>query len=156
RVGVRDPGRPAGRGAQQRARRRDPPGVPGRVAPRPEGCAVKLKSLRGFVPLIVLLALWQLLGDTNSPTLPSPSQWWPAFKTPEQRGALWPALEKTLVLFAESLAVATLIGVSLGIALGASPRLRRGLSPLLEFMRTTPAAAIVPAAIIVFGISEGT
>jgi ABC-type nitrate/sulfonate/bicarbonate transport system permease component len=116
---------------------------------------MKLGLLKGLVPLIFALAVWQLVGNKSSSTLPPPSTWWDSLKTIEQQGGLWSAFEKTIVLFFEGLALATIIGVVLGIALGSSERLSAGLSPTLEFWRTTPAAAIVPAVILLFGTPVG-
>ncbi|HVW17451.1 MAG TPA: ABC transporter permease subunit [Solirubrobacteraceae bacterium] len=112
---------------------------------------MRLGALRGLVPLAVLLGIWQLVGDPSSPTTPAPSRWWSALKSVEASGVLWSALGKTLEIFAEGLVIATAIGVALGVALGASRRLSQALGPLLEFFRTTPAAALVPGALILFG-----
>lgn len=117
---------------------------------------MSLKSLRGIIPIAVLLGIWQLVGNTHSATTPSPSTWWPALKTLEQSGELWPAIGKTMRLYVEGLAGATILGVIFGIALGASRRLNLGFSPLLEFLRATPAAAIVPGLLILFHASTGT
>jgi NitT/TauT family transport system permease protein len=117
---------------------------------------MRLSSLRGLIPLAVILLFWQLVGNPGSTTLPPPSQWWDAFKSIESGGSLWPALRQTLKLFVEALLIAIVLGVGLGIALGASRRLNRALGPLLEFLRTTPAAAVVPGAILLFGVNERT
>ena len=61
---------------------------------------------------------------------------------------LWPALGKTMRLYLEGLILAILLGVALGMALGASRRVTQALSPLLEFLRATPAAAIVPGVLL--------
>jgi ABC-type nitrate/sulfonate/bicarbonate transport system permease component len=116
---------------------------------------MKFGLLKGLVPLILVLGVWQLVGDKSSPTLPQPSPWWTALKSIEQQGGLWSAFEKTIVLFVEGLALATIVGVALGVALGSSERLSNGLSPTLEFWRTTPAAAIVPAVILLCGTAVG-
>jgi ABC-type nitrate/sulfonate/bicarbonate transport system permease component len=117
---------------------------------------VSLRSLRGLLPIAALLAIWQIVGNPNSATAPAPSSWWPAFKAIEKSGAFWPALEKTMVLYVEGLVAATILGVVLGIALGSSRRITKALGPLLEFIRATPAAAIVPAAIVVFHANTRT
>lgn len=117
---------------------------------------MSLRSLRGFVPIAVVFVLWQLLGSADSPTAPAPSAWWTAFQKMESGGVLWPALTKTLELFAEGLVAATVLGVLLGGLLGASRTLSRALGPLLEFVRATPAATIVPAALILFHASVHT
>ena len=142
--------------AQRRTRAHDTVVVSRRLRARGEVHPMRLSSLRGLVPLALLLGLWQLVGDPSSPTAPAPSRWWPAFKDIESGGLLWTALEKTLVLFTQGLMLATLVGVVLGLALGSSRRLSQALNPLFEFFRTTPAAAIVPGAILIFGAKPTT
>ncbi|MFT4082253.1 MAG: ABC transporter permease [Nocardioides sp.] len=117
---------------------------------------MSLRSLRGFVPLAVVFALWQIFGDPDSPTVPAPSAWWDALKQIDASGALWPAIGSSMRLFLEGLVVATILGVALGLALGASRTLSRALGPLFEFVRATPAAAIVPAALILFHATART
>ena len=117
---------------------------------------MSLRSLRGLIPIAALLAVWQIVGDPNSATAPAPSSWWPALKSLVKAGAFWPALEKTMVLYVEGLVIATVLGVVLGIALGSSRKLAQALSPLLEFIRATPAAALIPAAILVFHANTRT
>jgi ABC-type nitrate/sulfonate/bicarbonate transport system permease component len=117
---------------------------------------VSLKSLRGLVPIAVLLGIWQLLGNSHSLSTPAPSAWWPALKTVEQSGALWKALRISLENYVIALVVATLLGVSLGIALGASRRVTQALGPLLEFLRAVPAAVLVPGAIILLHSNNRT
>ncbi len=115
-----------------------------------------LRSLRGLIPIALLLGLWQLIGDPNSTTAPTPSTWWPAFKSIEKSGALWPALEKTMLLYVEGLIGAVILGVAFGLALGSSRRLSQAFGPLLEFVRAIPAAAIVPVAILLFHVNSRT
>jgi ABC-type nitrate/sulfonate/bicarbonate transport system permease component len=117
---------------------------------------MSLKSLRGFVPITVALVLWQIFGDPNSLTAPPPSAWWTSFQQIQESGALWPAFGLTMKLFIEGLVIAIVLGVLLGGALGASRTLSRALGPLFEFIRATPAAAIVPAALVLFHASIGT
>ena len=38
------------------------------------------RSLRGLIPIAVLLGIWQLVGNTSSLTAPPPSTWWTAFR----------------------------------------------------------------------------
>jgi ABC-type nitrate/sulfonate/bicarbonate transport system permease component len=117
---------------------------------------VSLRSLRGFLPIAALLAIWQVVGDPNSASAPAPSSWWTAFKSIEQSGAFWPAFEKTMVLYVEGLVLATILGVVLGLALGSSRRITQAIGPLLEFVRATPAATIVPGALTLFHANRGT
>jgi ABC-type nitrate/sulfonate/bicarbonate transport system permease component len=117
---------------------------------------LRLRALRGLVPLAALLGLWQLVGNPQSPTTPAPSAWWTAVKQIDHSGVLWPAVKTTMLLYLEGIVLATVLGVALGVALGTSRRLSLGLSPLLEFLRATPAAAIVPGLVLLFRASTGT
>jgi ABC-type nitrate/sulfonate/bicarbonate transport system permease component len=111
---------------------------------------VSWKTLRGLVPVVLLLLLWQVLGNPNSSATPAPSAWWPAFKELSSSGVLWTALGKTMRLYVEGFVASVVLGVVLGMALGASRRLTQALSPMLEFLRATPAAAIVPGVLLLF------
>jgi ABC-type nitrate/sulfonate/bicarbonate transport system permease component len=117
---------------------------------------VRLGMLRGLVPLVVLLVVWQLVGDPHSASTPAPSAWWSSLKQIEQNGTFWPALWITARLYIEGLTLAIVMGVAIGVALGTSQTLTSAFGPLLEFLRTTPAAAIVPAAILVFRAGTDT
>jgi ABC-type nitrate/sulfonate/bicarbonate transport system permease component len=50
--------------------------------------------------------------------------------------------------------VACLIGVPSGIALGVVAPLRRLVNPLVNFLRSIPSAALVPFALVAFGIDD--
>ncbi|HEX3803172.1 MAG TPA: ABC transporter permease [Solirubrobacteraceae bacterium] len=117
---------------------------------------MRLKSLRGLIPIAVLLGIWQLVGNPHSLSTPAPSAWWPALKTIEQSGQLWIALKTTLLIFVEGLAIAIVLGVAVGVALGASRHVTQALGPLLEFLRATPAAVIVPGAILLLKANNRT
>jgi ABC-type nitrate/sulfonate/bicarbonate transport system permease component len=117
---------------------------------------MSLRSLRGLLPIAALLGIWQLVGNPNSSSAPAPSSWWPAFRTIERSGTFWPAFAKTMELYIEGLIVATILGVALGMALGSSRRVGQALGPLFEFLRATPAAAIVPGAVVLFHANTRT
>lgn len=115
---------------------------------------MKLSALKGLVPIAVLLGLWQLLGDPHSPTVPAPSAWWQALQQLREQGELWTALRITVELFLAGLVIAIILGVLLGASLGASRRLTQALNPLLEFLRTTPAPAVVPGVMLLAGAND--
>lgn len=51
--------------------------------------------------------------------------------------------------------LASLLGIALGLWIGASATARAWLQPTLEFIRPLPASAVVPPAIAIFGLSPG-
>ncbi|MEV7692727.1 ABC transporter permease [Microbacterium sp. NPDC089189] len=50
--------------------------------------------------------------------------------------------------------IAIVLGVSLGILIGKSPRVRRQASPIVEFLRAIPPPALLPFTLIAFGTGD--
>ena len=67
-------------------------------------------------------------------------------------GTLLGELARTLTTFAAGLALAIVVGVVLGVVLGSSRTLDDAFSVIVEVMRPIPAVAIIPLAILVFGL----
>jgi ABC-type nitrate/sulfonate/bicarbonate transport system permease component len=109
--------------------------------------------LRGLLPLVALLILWQLVQHGQSAYFPRPSLWWDAIRAQARTGALWPALGATMKSFLLALLLAMLIGTALGMAIGLSRFLDRMLGPLLDYCRFMPAAAVVPVTVLLAGYS---
>jgi ABC-type nitrate/sulfonate/bicarbonate transport system permease component len=51
--------------------------------------------------------------------------------------------------------LAALIGIALGVAIGANPRLRAAAEPVLEFFRAVPPPVLVPVIMLFAGIGNG-
>ena len=122
------------------------------VTPRRE--QVKLGALPGLLPLVLLLAVWEVRGDPDSPFFPAPSSWWPALFTRGQGDTILPAIVDTLRTFGLGLVGAVVLGVALGLGVGASRRVGRAVGPTFEFARALPPAAIVPVATLLLGFDE--
>jgi ABC-type nitrate/sulfonate/bicarbonate transport system permease component len=67
-------------------------------------------------------------------------------------GELLDELATTLRAYAEGFVLATLAGVALGVAIGSSRTLRDASFVLIEFLRPIPGVALVPLAILFFGL----
>ncbi len=50
--------------------------------------------------------------------------------------------------------IAVVAAVAIGIPLGLSPTVRRGASPIVEFLRAIPPPALIPFAIVVIGVGN--
>jgi ABC-type nitrate/sulfonate/bicarbonate transport system permease component len=115
-----------------------------------------------WVVLVVGVAAWQLWASARqSPFFPAPSAivarmyhlWFsgPAghlFLTPNATGNILPSLWRTLA----GLAIATIIGVPLGIAIGRSRAVSGYLEPLLQFGRAVPVVTMAPVFLALFKI----
>jgi ABC-type nitrate/sulfonate/bicarbonate transport system permease component len=113
--------------------------------------AAEIPPVRGLVPLLALLATWQLLAPGPSAYFPAPFEWWLAAVLLWDSGQLLPAFATTITTFIEGLALAIAIGVGLGVAIGTSKQLERALGPLLEFLRAIPPPVTVPIATLLLG-----
>jgi ABC-type nitrate/sulfonate/bicarbonate transport system permease component len=109
--------------------------------------------VRGLLPLVLALTLWQLLGADESAFFPRPSTWVTEVRLLVQDGSLWPAFVATCQSLLTSLLLATAVGAIIGLAVGASQFLDRALGPTLEFFRATPSSAMVPIAVLLLGYS---
>jgi NitT/TauT family transport system permease protein len=125
------------------------PRKPGRTA-KPTSPGIGTPA-RGLLPLVLLLVLWELTGDPQSPYFPPPGSWLAGVEPLVDNGKLLPSLGETAITFVLGLAIATVLGALVGTLVGASRPVDRALSPSLEFLRALPAAALVPVAALVLG-----
>jgi ABC-type nitrate/sulfonate/bicarbonate transport system permease component len=101
---------------------------------------------------VALFALWWLVSaDSTSFYFPPLGRIVTAF------GRTWSARLTSDVLpsiarLAIGYAGAVIVGVGLGVPLGARPRLRALLEPVLELLRAIPPPALVPVFMLLFGI----
>lgn len=107
----------------------------------------------GFI-LFWQVAVWARVADPI--LLPPPAETfhetWHAFTRGTLLHDTWRTVERTTLSFI----LASVIGVPLGVALGAKERLYRGVEFVVDFFRSTPASALFPLFLILFGPGEGT
>ena len=63
---------------------------------------------------------------------------------------------KTVMRTISSTAIAAVIAIPLGILLGSSERLYRSVEFLIDFFRSTPASAMFPLFLVLFGVGDRT
>jgi ABC-type nitrate/sulfonate/bicarbonate transport system permease component len=117
--------------------------------------AFDLPPLRGLLPLLFALVLWQAIDPIGSPYFPPPSAWWTGLAALTRSGRLVAALSATLTTFFLAIALACVIGGAAGLLIGRSRAARRALGPLLEFCRGLPPPVIVPVGVLLLGYVEG-
>jgi sulfonate transport system permease protein len=126
------------------------------MAQLPEGGGpVNAKVVRALLSLVVpvgLLAVWWFASASEaSPYFPPLSEILHSFTEVWTTQRIADDLVPTLVALVIGFALATLIGVGVGLAFGLSDRLRRDFRPVTEFLRATPVVALVPIGLIVLG-----
>lgn len=105
----------------------------------------------GIILPIVLLTVWQILGNSESPEFPRPSAWVEAVRQLAVDGPLWRAVGETVVTFLAGLAVAAVVGFVGGVWIGTSAVARSTVRPTMEFVRMVPPPAVIPAVVLLFG-----
>ena len=111
-------------------------------------------SLAGWLLVAVVVAVVELLVrllDLDD-SVAAPSAAFAALANGLWSGSLSGELARTLATFAAGLALAIVVGVVLGVVLGSSRTLDDAFSVIVEVMRPIPAVAIIPLAILVFGL----
>jgi ABC-type nitrate/sulfonate/bicarbonate transport system permease component len=104
-----------------------------------------------------LLAAWQLAasgGFLSAAYFPAPLRTFDALWRLVTTGALWDPLGATSLRMLEGWLLASILGIGLGSLIGSSRTAMEYLQPLVEFLRPLPASAIIPAAILLFGLSN--
>ncbi|MDP2412153.1 MAG: ABC transporter permease [Pseudolabrys sp.] len=119
------------------------------------------KRLEVFLPLIGvagLVAIWSgatFLKLVDPVLLPSPASTFDAFWK-GMDGRLGFDFAKTVYRTAMATVIAAVIAIPLGIVLGASERVYRSLEFVIDFFRSTPASAMFPLFLVLFGVGDET
>lgn len=116
-----------------------------------------MAKAKGLVFPLGLVLVWVLLGCTgalNSQILPSPGEVLEAFGYLFREGLLWSHLSSSLFRVFAGFALATLVGVPIGILMGCVPQSREWFGPTLHFLRQIPPTALIPIFLLWFGIGE--
>ena len=118
----------------------------------------KADAFLPVVGVVGLLAIWSLVTWrkwVDPVLLPSPIATF---------DSLWHGMEgtlgfdflKTVYRTAAATLVAAVIAIPLGIVLGSSERLYRSLEFVIDFFRSTPASAMFPLFLVLFGVGDET
>ena len=119
----------------------------------------RLEVLLPFVGVIVLLAVWSFtvwLRIVDPVLLPSPLSTFKAMWAGMFHGKLGIDFLKTVERTIYSTIIAAVIAIPLGILLGSSEKLYRSVEFLIDFFRSTPASAMFPLFLVLFGVGDRT
>jgi NitT/TauT family transport system permease protein len=109
--------------------------------------------LAPWLVTLTLLAVWEAYCQATgiSPfVLPAPSAIFDSLW--RYREGIWLNAEQTLLTTLAGFAIAIVVGMALGVAIGASPWLYQAIYPLLVGFNAIPKVAIVPVLVIWLGI----
>jgi len=119
----------------------------------------KAEALLPAVGVVGLLALWSLVTWrqwVDPVLLPSPTATFDSLWRGMDGGPLGFDFLKTVYRTAASTLIAAVIAIPLGIVLGSSERLYRSLEFVIDFFRSTPASAMFPLFLVLFGVGDET
>jgi NitT/TauT family transport system permease protein len=117
------------------------------------------QALQGIAGIFLMVALWWLLtvpfatpGSMGQRFAPGPSL--VALFTLLQSGEIWIHIAVSLQRVAVGLGLALLVGVPLGLLLGASAGANATLSPAFQFLRMISPLSWMPIAVMAFGVGD--
>ena len=111
----------------------------------------------GIAGVLTFLAVWQAapaLGVVNGRYLPPPTEVFAALGNLAADLHYWRTIGNTLITWAIGLAIAGVAAIALGTVIGLVPVLRRYTRTTVEFLRPIPSVAIIPLAILMFGLDR--
>jgi NitT/TauT family transport system permease protein len=121
-----------------------------------------MKWFDPYLPIlgvIGLIAVWFLAtwSEWVDPVLlPSPAATFDALWKGMDGGTLGFDFVKTVYRTGVSILIAAVIAIPLGILLGSSEKLYRSVEFIIDFFRSTPASAMFPLFLILFGVGDET
>jgi NitT/TauT family transport system permease protein len=119
----------------------------------------RLQVLLPFVGVAVLLAVWSLTvwaRVVDPVLLPSPISTFRAMWIGMTSGKLGVDFLKTIERTTYSTAIAAEIAIPLGTLLGSSEKVYRSVEFLIDLFRSTPASAMFPLFLVLFGLDDRT
>jgi NitT/TauT family transport system permease protein len=119
----------------------------------------RFKSWLPIVGVVGLVAIWSLAAWrqwVDPVLLPSPISTFRSLWQGMDGGPLGFDFVKTVYRTAASTAIAAVIAIPLGIVLGSSEKLYRSLEFVIDFFRSTPASAMFPLFLVLFGVGDET
>ncbi|HET6626188.1 MAG TPA: ABC transporter permease [Nocardioidaceae bacterium] len=109
------------------------------------------QGLIGLAALVVVLEMLPRVGLVSERYLPPFSTMIRALFEELGQPDFWTALLESVKAWGIGLAIAMVLGVSLGLVIGSVPLLRSLTSSTIEFLRPIPSVALIPLVVLVFG-----
>jgi len=116
-------------------------------------------SKQGIILPVLILVIWQVIsssGSVNPILLPSPVSIFEAVVEMLKSGELIANLQISFIRVIEGFAIAAVLALVLGGAMGLFTRIFSFLNLTIQLLRPIPPIAWIPLAILWFGIEEGS
>jgi ABC-type nitrate/sulfonate/bicarbonate transport system permease component len=109
----------------------------------------------GAAGILLFLLAWEMLprlGLVNERYLPPASRVLIQFFTYLGQPAFWSDVAQTMTAWALGLGISIVAAVALGLLIGSSSFLRKATHSTIEFLRPIPSVALIPLAVLLFGV----
>ncbi len=109
----------------------------------------------GALGILLFLAVWEMAsrsGIVNSRYLPPATEVIAALVRNAGLTAFWVAVGETVFAWALGLVIAVVLALIAGFVIGSSAVLRRFTHSTIEFLRPIPSVALIPLAVLLFGV----
>ena len=116
-----------------------------------------MHRLRPLIGIAALLLVWQgalSLKLVNPILFPPPLAALDQILIDVRSGSLNPDFLATVFRTLQAFAIAALIGIPIGVALGSSRAVYDSVEFVIDFFRSTPASALIPLFLLLFGLSD--
>ncbi len=113
------------------------------------------RVLLGGAGVLTTAAAFELLirlGAISDAALPPPTTLATTLAGLAGRSDFWSALSATLMAWALAVGAAAAVSVPAGVAIGSSTRARRATAGVIELLRPIPSVALLPVAILLYGL----
>lgn len=114
----------------------------------------RMLGLLGLITFALVMELLPRLGIVEERFFPPFSSMVKALVTAMGTAEFWGATGETLEAWGIGLGIALVAGIGLGLLFGSVEFLRRLTSSTVEFLRPVPSVALIPLAVLIFGITN--
>jgi ABC-type nitrate/sulfonate/bicarbonate transport system permease component len=116
---------------------------------------IALLAVEILTPVALFTAWWFLSADSTNPFLPPLQRMVEVFRVTWTSERFVQDVIPSLVRFGSGFLIATILGVAVGLLLGLWQAARRATTPMIDFLRSIPAPALISVMIILFGFGDG-
>ena len=117
------------------------------------------EALLPLIGVVVLIGAWYLgvwARIVDPVLLPTPDQSFSALWKGMNGGKLGRDFVQTVLRTIYAISIASAIGIPLGVLLGSSEKVYRSFEFVIDFFRSTPASALFPLFLVIFGVGDRT
>jgi ABC-type nitrate/sulfonate/bicarbonate transport system permease component len=111
-------------------------------------------ALEIWLPIVLVAAWWYFSENSSNPFYPPLSEILQVFEDTWLFERFGTDVVPSLMRFVEGFAIAVVLGVGVGLALGLVPLARRAAAPTIDFLRSIPAVALVSVFIVLLGFGN--